>query len=363
MPVGPNDLKQFTLPATWDAAYLERYRLADGVTYDQLVADIGTGLTLANADLLRDPLLSSLVSTTTEIALEYRVGVTNGFQEHTEYSRPDAGRGATSGHMLPLKGYDRGLGWTWDFLRKARRMQIDADIAAAMQDLRDLFARTVLTRLFRSTFEPVGAGRSVPLADGGVADANYVPLPYPDRGGTFTSAHTHLAFLDGIIQANLETAVAHVWEHGYDAPYDLLIAQADIASWTNTANVTGFVPRPDPLLRYGATADLANVSTEYIGAVETDYGACRMRVSGRVPTGYWAVYKSYGAMDDRNPLKVRLDPTVGQTIARLLAGDHIREFPLENAILFAEFGVGVADRVSAIVVRNDAAAYVNPVIS
>ena len=49
------------------------------------------------------------------------------------------------------------------------------------------------------------------------------------------------------------------------------------------------------------------------------------------------MYKSFGAGDSRNPMKIRVgDYGLG---AVLLAGDHVREYPLENAILFTEFGV------------------------
>ena len=110
--------------------------------------------------------------------------------------------------------------------------------------------------------------------------------------------------VNGKTQAILTAGVKHIWEHGYDAPYDLLIAQADIASWVNTTNVTGYVARKDPLISYGLTADAANVDTSYIGVVETVYGSVRVRASARIPTKYWAVYKSYGPMDGRNPLVV-----------------------------------------------------------
>ncbi len=359
--LGLSDLKQFTLPTYWDAAYLERYRLADGATYEQVVADIQAALQIANRDVLSDPLYAGLISLTDEIAVEYSIGVSNGFQTHTEYSKPDEKRGATGGHMLPILPVDRGLGWTWDYLRKARRSQIEADIASAIKDWKDCWAQKVLTRLFKSTYDSVGSGRSMPLADGGTADSTYVPVAYPERGGTFLSTHDHIHHQNGINQTNLETVVAHLWEHGLNPPFELLIAQADISSWTNTTNVTGFVPRPDPLLRYGATADLANVGEDFIGAVETDYGACRVRACGRVPTTMWSVYKSYGALDQRNPLRVRVGSLGPGAI--LLKGEGIREFPLERAIIFAEFGVGVNDRIAAYAAKNDAAAYADPTIS
>ena len=361
--LGPNDLKQFALPTYWDAAELEKYRLADGTTYDALIADIGSALAMANARLMADPIMASLCSITTEMAVEYRIGVSNGFEAHTEYGRPDAKRGATTGHMLPLNGYDRAFGWTWDFLRKARRSQIDADIASGIDDLRDKFEQQVLTRLFKSTYTAVGSsGRSMPWADGGTAEATYVPVAYPERGGTFLYTHDHIEPLNGITQTNLETAVLDLWEHGMDGPFELLVSATDISSWTDVTSVTGFVPKASPMIRYGLTQDLAQLGDDYLGAVETDYGLCVLRATGRIPTAFWAVYKSYGAGDQRNPLKVRVgDYGLG---AILLAGDHIREYPLENCILFTEFGVGVGeDRTAAIVVKNTSGSYADPTIS
>jgi len=362
MATGYNDLKQWALPTYWDAAELSKFRLADGTTYDQFVAEVGRALAIANQQLTADPLISSLISVTDEMAVEYRVGATTGMQVHTEYARPDQKRGATTGHMLPLVAYDRGLGWTWDALRKLRPFKLTTDVAEAIKDVRDNWEKKILTRLFKSTYDAVGSGRSMPLADGGTADANYVPIAVPSRGGTFTYTHDHILNVNGITQALFEPVVAQLYEHGYDAPYDLLIAYADIGDWTNTTNVTGWIPRADPLIRYGMTADTANVNDGYLGVIETQYGACRVRASGRIPTAYWALYKSWGAMDSRNPLVVRQGSDYGYG-AVLLKGDHIREFPLEEAIVFQEFGVGVQDRVGAVVVYNSSGAYTDPTIS
>lgn len=361
--LGYNDLKKFALPATWDAAMLEKIRLATGETYEQFTTEVAQALSVQNGQLLASPLISNLVSTTTERAVEYRVGVANGFQAHTEYGRPDPRRAATTGHMLPLLSFDRAFGWTWDFLRKARRIQLDADIESGMADLRNIWVQKILTRLFKSTYDAVGSGKSVPICDGGTADSTYIPPMMPDRASAFASSHTHLLRLDGITQANLNTAVTHLWEHGHDAPYELLVAEADIGSWVNTATVTGYVPRADPLIRYGTQTDLAALGGQYIGAVETQHGACRLLSNARIPTKYWAVYKSGGPLDQRNLLKVCYSAGFGIG-AVLLAGDHIREFPLENAILFAEFGVGIGDRTAAVIVYNHTTGnYTDPTIS
>lgn len=361
--LGVNSLQQFGLPTYVDAAYLERFRLAENTTYAQLVADINGAIAIANADVMSDPLSASLMSVTQELVTEYGVGVSNGFQAHTEYGKPDAKRGATAGHMLPLDAFDRGIGWTADFLRKARRTQIDADVASAISDLKNLWQQKLLTRLFKETYTAVGSsGRSMPLADGGTADSAFVPLPRPDRGGVFASTHDHVVAHNGITQAFLETEVSNLWEHGYDPPFDLLISYADLANWMNTANVTGFVPKASGLIRYGITADLATVSADYVGVVDTKYGEVRVRASGRVPTTYWALYKSYGPLDARNPLVVRVDPTYQENAFLKTAAMQMVD-PLAEAIVYVEFGVGVANRIGAVVAINGAGGYSDPTIS
>ena len=246
-------------------------------------------------------LCSSLISETEEPTLEYRVGVSNGFEDHTEYGRPDAKRSATTGTMIPLLEKDRALKWTWDFLKKARRAQIDGDIASAMADLSDMYQQLALTRLFKSTADTVGSsGKAVPVADAGTADSSYIPVNHPERASAFASSHTHLLNTMTVTQANLEVAVAHLWEHGHDAPYDLWIAQADVASWSNTTNVTGWIKRADGLIRYGTQADLANVAGDYIAVVETSvYGPVRVRASAD-PNRLLVGVQIYGTLDARN---------------------------------------------------------------
>lgn len=363
--LGRNDLKQWALPAGWDAARLELMRLASGETYADLVTDITDALNIANRALTTDSIISSLCHISDEMTMEYPIGVTNGFEDHTEYSQPDAKRGATTGHMVEKVHVDRKLGWTFDFLRMARRSQIDADISSAMQDLRDIFQKRVLTRMSKSTYTAVGSGgKSMPVADGGTADSTYVPPQRPDRSTAFAYTHSHLQRLNGITQASLETVIAHLWEHGYDAPFDLLVAQADLSSWSNTTNVTGWIKRADGLIRYGTQTDLANVADDYIAVIETStYGPVRVRASARIPTTYYFAYKSFGPMDPRNPIRIVPSPTWGLGAA-LLAGDHIRQYPLENAIITMEMFLGVADRVGIVLAKNAASStYTDPTIA
>jgi hypothetical protein len=85
-----------------------------------MLADVRTGLTVLNGSLLDMPHYSDLFAVQDEPEVEYPIGVTNGWEEATEYGVPDPKRGATTGHMLPLTAFDRALGWTMMYLRKAR---------------------------------------------------------------------------------------------------------------------------------------------------------------------------------------------------------------------------------------------------
>lgn len=375
MPLGLNGISNVLIPSAWDAAELTRLQLRDGTTYEQIISDVNGALSLVNGELTQG-YLARMMSLTTELAVEYRSGVSNGFEDATEFSQPDAKRAETSGHMLPLRSVDRKLGWSVRFLEQARRAQIDADVSSMLDDARNIFEQRVLTRHFKSaeetgrTYGLGAAGVSVPFCNGSVqaiggsaSTAIFVPVPVPARGGAFASSHSHFLRLDGITQANVEAAVYHVWEHGHDGPFELLVSLADLDSWTNATNVTGYVKRADPLVQYGTNVSLANVDQMYIGVVSTKYGPCRMYASGRVPTGYWTVFKSYGDRDQRNPLRVRYDEIFGFGVK--LVAERVDMFPLAGAIGRIDFGPGVGeDRTIAVCVKNAGAGnYSDPTIN
>ncbi len=369
MPQQTLNLKHVSLPSAWDAAELTRLRLADGTTYQQMVADIDGALEIA-ANMLLNSYYGRLISVTDEVAVEYDSGNVRGFERVTERGRGQGRRGDTSGHMLPLMDFDYQLYWTHLWLRDARRAQIDRQVNGLIANVENLFQKEALTRLFKMEEETghyfgLGSGGvSVPFCDGGGGTIAYTPTPKPDRGGTFASTHDHYLRLNGITQANLETAVRHLWEHGIDGPYDLVISLADIASWTDTANVTGYVEKPDPSVVYGSGATLAQVEDIYIGGAKTEYGFCRMWASGRIPTAYWGVTKVYGQNDMRNPLKARV-PTGQETISAELIVENVGSYPLQGAVPFIRFGVGVGEmREAAVLVENDSSGdYASPAIS
>lgn len=364
MPYGPRSTSDLVQLTGWDATALRNWALADGTTYDTVVGMMRGALGAVNDELLNDPLWASLVGYTDEPTVEYRVGSSNGFEEHTEFGRADPRRADTEGHMLPLRSFDRMLGWTWDYLRNARMSQIEADIADALKDARDLFAVRLLRRLFtRGDDSGLGLGLGSTGYSPGFATAaantnvDFVPPAF--GGASFTSAHEHYVGVAGgaWTTAILLDKAAELREHGHMPPYMALVSQTDVAEITA---LTGFVPTGSMTVTYGTGVSLANfaLNGQEITPGTYPFGTIydiMFYASPRIPTDYGFFYKSYGPNSQRNPLRVRVGR--GQTRPLVIAQTDPKAgtgvYPIQNLMLFTEFGVGVGDRT------NGTAAYVN----
>jgi hypothetical protein len=331
--------------------------LQDGTTYAAVVAQMNAALGALNAEFANDPLWAGLVSYTDQPEVEYRVSGSNGFEVHTEYARPDAKRADIDGHMLPLRAYDRGLGWTWDYLRRARMSQIQSDIADAIKDARDNVRLRILTRLLkRGDDSGSAAGLGTTGLSPGFATAaastgvDFIPPTY--GGVTFTSAHEHyVAIAGGVFTAAVfSDAKAELREHGHEPPYNFLISGTDEAE---VAALTGFVPVASTNVRYGVNTALATVDMDPIAPGVYPIGVISdfvVYVVPGMPENYGVGYKSYGPNSQRNPLRIRLDK--GQNRLMVTAFQDPRAgagptYPLQYMMLFMEFGVGVGDRTAA----------------
>jgi hypothetical protein len=363
--LGLNSLMQFALPAGWDASELQKHQLADGRTYDEMLTDIAVALQEVGSSLSNDPKYGGLVSFTTEMGFEYAQGSSQtGMEERTEYRTADGRRGATVGHMLPLKSFDRKLQWTWDFLRKARRLQLDNDIAVAMYDIRDEFERRVLRRFFTNTDYQLGSsGYDLPFANAS-SNVSYVPPAY--NGKTFASSHTHFVRDTTANRATaIKAGVASLREHGINASFTGIVPAAEVSTYTALSN---FVRPERNLARYNGATDVATGAIDeqvFFGALETDFGLVYLWETERLPASYFGLYKSYGSNDPRNPLAIRYSEDLGFQPIMKPVGNH----PLEGAEIIHEYGVGVGGapmtaRLNGYCIHFDAAGdYDNPTIS
>jgi hypothetical protein len=352
--LGPRDTSTLVNLTGWDAAELKKYDLQNNTAYTEIVGMLNAGLSALNSELASG-LWGEMISFQDTPQVEYRVGTSNGFEEHTEYGRPDAARSATEGHMLPLKAFDRRLGWTWDYLRKSQLPQIEADIQDALKDARDLWRQKLLTRVLKrgddsGAREGLGSsGYSPGFAT--TAASTSVDFTPPTWGGTaFASTHEHYVGIAGgaFTNAVFTDAKDELREHGHEPPYIFLIGPSDEAT---VKALTNFTPAAESLIRYGANISLATVSgladvagMYSIGTI-SDFD---VRVVSGMPQYYGFAFKTYGQLSQRNPLRIRLDKGVARVqftaVTDPLAGSAM--YPIQNLMLFSEFGVGVYDRTN-----------------
>ena len=370
--IGFSDLKELTLPALWDEDYLKKLQLEDGMTMLEVAQEAQAAMNMLNAEMVSVAGYSGLFAIDNEAELEYPIGVDNSFEESTEYGTPDPIRGGTTGHMLPIKSHDIAVGWTLKALKRLRRGKIQSNIKSMINAGRKLYQQQLLTRMFTSTANTVGTTASdVPFADGGSADATYIPEPSPG-GETFLYTHNHFLgySTSGVTASTLDqsavnVAIEHLQEHGIDGPYDLVGSRDDAAEWSNTENVTGWKPPLWGGIAYQQSAveraQFGDVD-HYQGAIETDYGIVRVWLTPRLPSDNFAVFKTYGAEDGMNPLRMRYRPSTGFGF-KVLPGIWANS-PLQLLVVEIEFGVGVGEnRCAAVCVDVGASTWAAPTIS
>lgn len=367
--IGFSDLRDNELPTLWDADEIAKVRLADGSNFAEMASEAQTALSMLNAELLAMPHYSALFSVQDEPQVEYGSDQSNSVEEATEYGTPDPARGLMTGHMLPIKPYDFAWGWTMMALRKARRATLQQHVKTGINAWRKKYQQLLLTRFFSSTANAVAgtSGADVPFADGGTADSTYVPPESPD-GETFLYTHNHFLGYSttGITSGTfdnsaLSVAVEHLQEHGYEQPYVAICSRADVGEW---ADVTGFKPPNWQNIQYHYSAvERAQFGdmTNFFGAVETDYGIVLLWATPRLPTENFGVFPMTPEDSEDRPLRMRVDPNFGYGV-NVVPGNWINA-PSLLLVSYAEFGIGVGNRVGGVCVDLGASSWTAPTIS
>lgn len=351
--LGNRDTRDNVILTGIDAALLENYALADGTTYDQVVAMAAAALSGFNGGLANDPFWSMLVSFTDRPEARYTVGNTAEMVDHTEYGRPDPNRAEMAGHMLPLRKFDYALGWTSDYLEEARIDDVQQDIGLAIEAANTTWRKQLLRRLLKRGDDSgalhglsttgLSPGFATTAASTGV---DFTPPSY--GGATFSSTHEHYVGIAGgaFTTAVFTDAAAELREHGHEPPYEFLLGTSDEAT---VAALTEFLSVNEALINAGVLSAQVNFSGEAIngkrpiGAIE----GFRVWVVPGIPQYYGVGFKSYGANNPRNPLRIRVPQGAGAPQLRLLRDpNNPGLIPLQNLMSQIAFGVGVGDRTN-----------------
>lgn len=348
--IGGRDTRDFVVWTGVDAPQLLKESLQDGTNLLTVTNLLTGALNGIAAEVQNDPVYSSVWSMADSPIVSYRMGADFSFEDHTEYSRPSRSRAEVDGHMLPLKSYDLGLGWTWDYLRNAYTAQIEADIQSTVNAARKLVRTRLLNRILARTDDSgaskgLGAGGYSPGFATTAASTNVDFTPPEFAGTTFANTHEHYAAATtSLTSANAIVAMKNLREHGHVAPFDLWISAADEATYRA---FTDFVSASDPLVTPGSTTALVSLPPGYIGYLKDSYA--RVRIVDGLPTNYWFMFKSYGANNSQNPIRLRVGR--GESALRFVAfpdpnAGASPASPLGTLIAWTEFGVGVGDRTN-----------------
>lgn len=355
--LGPMTLLNKALPTGVDGTRLAEWAMIDGITYGELANQVALALGDANQMLANK--WGWLFSLTEELMMEYEDGGTvRPMDELTDVDKPVPIHGTTIGHMLPLRYYGQGIGGTKRYFQRTRSAIIRAAISAIVRRGIWRFEQLLLTRFFSNSEEAIGsAGYSVPFVRGTGGNIDYAPPAY--EGETFDTTHNHF---DGY---NLSTPLTfadmlngmalNLQHHGHEPPYRAIVSRADIASYGALTKFVEFVNIPGVFIdRAGATTGpqfFRNGTIEYghFGDFQSNSGLVELWATGRVPTGHAGMTKSYGQLDGRNGLAVRVFPGQGFGMAVVPETTPDDDFPIKQLDVTAEYGIGVGmDRTNGV---------------
>lgn len=352
--LGNRDTRDNVILTGIDATLLTNYRLRDGATYQDVVNMAEAALGGFNAGLGNDPFWSMLISFTDQMETRYAIGNSASMVAHTEYGRPDPQRAEMAGHMLPFRKWDHMLGWTSDYLEEARMVDLESDIAMAIDAARNRWRIALLQRLLkRGDDSGVTVGLSTTglspgfATDAGSTGVDFIPPSY--AGTAFTAAHEHYVPDAGgaFTLAIFQDAAAELREHGHEPPYEFLISPSDES--VVTAISPGFLSVNEALVNAGILAAQVTFTGAPVGGMRP-IGAIadfRVWVVPGLPDNYGFGFKSYGTNSPRNPLRVRV--AEGERAPRLRAirdSNNPGIAPVQNLMTQIGFGVGVGDRTN-----------------
>jgi len=371
MLLGPTDLKGvLRIPDTYDLSYIKKWeRSADSrVDFGQLARTAAAAFSIFNTNL-SNGYWARYVTPTVKLTADDEVGNDGGtLPELAEYVDNDAVYADETGHMIPMKDYGRLMSWTYWAIRRGDNESLERQIRIFVGQAQNTWDKALLTRLFKSTYDAVGSGRSVPFADGGTADDDYIPPAY--GGNTFANTHTHfLRHLDSAVgrDAYLAAAGTHLREHGIMGPYELVIPEVDVADWavldgTNTNHSVFIKPTRDGILTANVEVRNSFDNGTYVGAIENDRDVFLVKPETRLATNYAGVFKPQGFNAPMNPLLVRYE--AGYPLGLTLVQTEPGMFPLQNARGIFTFGAGIGYRLAGVLCFFAASGdYTDPVIS
>jgi len=350
--LGPMSIALRALPTGVDGVKLAQWRLREGVTVQQFIARTAAALGGINQEFVQK--WGWLFSITEMDHFEYPDGGTvTELPEITDMDDPDMMHGTTIGHQIDLRPYGGAIGGSRRYFRDARQPQIESTLRVIVNRAKWRFERKLFTRLFTNTENAIGAsGYDVPFVRGSGGNVDFVPAAY--GGQAFDTSHDHFLGIDSDTKQRdelLNEMAETLEEHGHTAPFTALVSRADVAAYAVLTGFVKFTADVVTVIDRGAESSgnqlfargTPMVTDGAFGYFQSDYGLIELRAYNRVPANYGAMVKSYGQLDQRNSIAVRVHPDEGFGLAIMAEKTGDDKYPLKKLNIEFEFGVSVGE--------------------
>lgn len=351
--IGPQTILANGIPTGVDGARLAKWVMRDGRTWRQHIAALA--LVIGEKNRLFASKWGDLFAITDDIMVEYEQGgAVTPADKITDISDITPRSGETIGHMIDLFDYGGGVGGSTKYFRDGRRVKFNADVQTEVRRLEWRFEINLLNRFMVNTEYAVGsAGYNVPFVRGTGGNVDFAPPAM--AGEAFTTSHDHYLGFDSDGGANdladvLNGLAETLIEHGHTPPFTAIVSKADVDAGSYLA-LTKFVELKPEIISMVDRGGASSGNQFYaagmfalegtIGFFQSIYGLITLRMSPRLDTGYVGMYKSYGQLDQRNPLWVRVHPDVGFGIRVVPETTQDEQWPLKQVNFTFEHEVGV----------------------
>lgn len=339
-----------------DAAYLRGLATASGLELTDLVRLTDQAMGALNGEM--NEVLAQFMYLTTEREVGRRRIGRKFVQKGGEYTTARPQKGSSTSYMLPIDKYDIAFGFTEDGLHDITLEEFNAELQDMVDAWRSLYLGEGLLAFFDPNPVSIARGSDVKsprFAGSGTGDLAYTGT-FPN-GTEIPAGYTHYHRLAAAgLYAGIQTMLGKL-RRFHPAPYDLLGSGNAIDAITSLPE---FVPV--------AEQDVTPAAGEAVARLDPDVylGTLPGRIRVRAPMdalgdgSHFAIAKSYGAFNVRNPLAWTYDPKWGRD-AYVRAKD---DYPLAESVVLQRFGVGVGDRVGATIAQiAEAGVYTPPAIT
>jgi hypothetical protein len=365
MAFGYMDTQYVDLPQGIDQQYLDGLENESGQSFNDIIRAVDARLTDFNNGV--DPLLATLLYRTQDAVVLPEATRPMDVQPKGEYGVSRVQRVENyPGWMLPIEEWEASVGWTEKGLKRQRLQTTISQLDSLLLGFRVRFRKEVFRRLLSDA--EVRVDQYTPNLSPGFAGSgtglNVYTIPYPN-GEALPGGYTHYVRTAAASLATaLDGAIDKLKRQGHQPPYDLIGSSTAITAVKALTGTEGFVGVGSPLVRLDP-----EVAEALVDASTYD-GVVRNVIRVRPYLDDWSsanlvVYKSYGANDPRNPLHVRYPDRPNDPDSGFSAYLRSRSlYPLDQAIVLHEWGVGVGNRTAAVnIYIAESGGYVAPTFS